>query len=177
MSETTAASPPAGELRVTHAAGEADRAWLRDLWRERWTDVTMVSRGKVHHVDALEGVIAWDGDLRVGAATYRREGRECEMVSLDAIEPRRGIGTALTAAVEAAAREHGCRRLWLITTNDNTDALRFYQRRGYRLRAVHPGAVDEARRLKPSIGRIGDHGIPIHDELELEKFLDGGGRG
>jgi hypothetical protein len=28
--------------------------------------------------------------------------------------------------------------------------------------------VDEARRLKPSIPLVGDHGIPVHDELELE---------
>jgi len=80
-----------------------------------------------------------------------------------------GAGTALLTAVEAAAAAAGCRRLWLITTNDNLDALRFYQRRGYRLAALYPGAVDEARRVKPTIPLVGNHGIPLHDELELEK--------
>ena len=70
------------------------------------------------------------------------------------------------------ARDAGCTRLWLVTTNDNVDALRFYQRRGFRLRALRPGAVDEARReLKPEIPEIGDHGIPLRDELELELDL------
>jgi ribosomal protein S18 acetylase RimI-like enzyme len=108
-----------------------------------------------------------DGQI-VGMATYAPTGADCELVTLDAFEPRRGIGTALLARAvdEAAARR--CRRLWLITTNDNVDALRFYQRRGLRIVAVHRGAVDEARLAKPSIAAVGEYGIPLHDELELE---------
>ena len=61
---------------------------------------------------------------------------------------------------------------WLITTNDNLDALRFYQRRGFRITAIHAGAVDDSRaRLKPEIPEAGDHGIPLRDELELELTL------
>ncbi|MGD8245715.1 MAG: hypothetical protein PVG25_02965 [Anaerolineae bacterium] len=63
-------------------------------------------------------------------------------------------------------------RIWLITTNDNLAALRFYQRRGFSLVAVHPGAVDQARTLKPEIPAIGHSGIPIRDEIELELPLD-----
>ena len=71
-------------------------------------------------------------------------------------------------------REHGLRRLWVLTTNDNVDALRFYQRRGFRLSALRPGAVDEARRqLKPEIPELGEYGIPIRDEIELEMPLEG----
>jgi ribosomal protein S18 acetylase RimI-like enzyme len=55
------------------------------------------------------------------------------------------------------------------TTNDNLNALRFYQRRGFRIMGVHPGAVNEARRLKPSIPAIGAYGIPICDEIDLER--------
>jgi hypothetical protein len=59
--------------------------------------------------------------------------------------------------------------MWLVTTNDNLEALRFYQRRGFVLSALRAGAVDEARReLKPMIGRVGNFGIPIRDEIELE---------
>ncbi len=84
---------------------------------------------------------------------------------------RRGVGSALLSAVTALAGAERCRRLWLGTTNDNLDALRFYQRRGMRLAAVHRGAVDRARELKPSIPREGLYGIPVHDELELELLL------
>ena len=59
-------------------------------------------------------------------------------------------------------------RLWLVTTNDNLDALRFYQRRGLRITAVAAGAVDEARKIKPGIPLLGDHGIAIRDEITLE---------
>ena len=75
------------------------------------------------------------------------------------------------AAVEQQAREAGARRIWLITTNDNLDVLRFYQRRGYRLAAVFPGAVDEARKQKPTIPLTGFYGIPIRDEILPEKTL------
>ena len=70
-----------------------------------------------------------------------------------------------------AAREAGCGRVWLITTNDNLRALRFYQRRGFRLVAVHPDALERSRELKPSIPEIGLDGIPLRDELELELTL------
>jgi hypothetical protein len=40
-----------------------------------------------------------------------------------------------------------------------------------RLVALHPGAVDEARLLKPQIPAIGNYGIEIRDELEFELAL------
>jgi ribosomal protein S18 acetylase RimI-like enzyme len=77
----------------------------------------------------------------------------------------------LLEAAAATARERGCRRLVLMTTNDNLGALRFYQRRGFRLVARRPGAVDAARARKPAIPPIGDFGIPLRDELELQRAL------
>jgi ribosomal protein S18 acetylase RimI-like enzyme len=104
--------------------------------------------------------------------TYVVDGDSCEVLTLHARERLGGTGTALIEAVERVAVEAGCRRLWLVTTNDNVDALRFYQRRGFRLAALRAGAVDEAREaLKPEIPRVGDHGIDLRDELELEKLL------
>ena len=69
----------------------------------------------------------------------------------------------------AALRADGVQRVWLVTTNDNLAALAPLPAAGWRLAALRPGAIDEARRtLKPSIGEIGEHGIPIRDELELD---------
>ena len=110
-----------------------------------------------------------DGRL-LGVLTYVIDGASCEILTLHAAERRGGVGTALIEAVRERAAAAGCTRLWLITTNDNVDALRFYQRRGFRLAALHRGAVDESRRrLKAEIPEIGDHGIPLRDELELER--------
>jgi ribosomal protein S18 acetylase RimI-like enzyme len=81
------------------------------------------------------------------------------------------VGSALIEAATQAARRVGCRRLWLITTNDNTHALRFYQKRGFVIAAIHVNALEKARRLKPEIPLIGEDGIPLRDEIELEMIL------
>lgn len=148
-----------------------ERAWVERRLAESWGSTTIVSRGREHDASELPALLAVIGDEKVGLATYRLADGECELVTLDALRPGQGVGSALLARAAEEAGRRGCRRLWLITTNDNVDALRFYQRRGMRLAAVHRGAVDAARRIKPSIPLIGDHGIPIHDELELELLL------
>jgi GNAT superfamily N-acetyltransferase len=112
-----------------------------------------------------------DGEM-LGMLTYvpDRGWEQCEVLTLHATGQWHGVGTALIEAVERLAAEHGCARLWLITTNDNVDALRFYQRRGFQLTAVHRHAVDDSRsRLKPEIPVVGAYGIPMRDEIELEK--------
>ena len=159
-----------GSLHV-EALLEGDRAWAAALLTERWGGAVMVTRGRLHRLEDLEGWVAWRGGARLGLALWRRQRAACELVSLDAIERGQGIGSALLEAVEAAARRAGCRRVWLITTNDNLEALRFYQRRGYGLVRVHCRALDRNRRLKPSIPAVGAHGIPLRDELELARHL------
>ena len=158
-------------IQVRPAVSDTDRNWLRTVWVEDWGGDSMVTRGRVHHLRDLPGLIAWQGDERVGAATYCLEEGACELMSLNALSQGQGVGTLLLTAVEEAARQAGCSRVWLITSNDNLDAVRFYQRRGYRLVAVYPGAVDEARKVKPTIPLVGFHGIPLHDDWELEKRL------
>ena len=149
---------------------EGDREWVRETLRELWGE-TVVSRGAVHDPTALPGFVAEEGGERVGLLTYRIDGADCEVVTIDAFPEGAGAGTALLDAAAAAAREAGCGRVWLITTNDNLRALRFYQRRGFRLVAVHPDALERSRELKPSIPEIGLDGIPLRDELELELTL------
>ena len=152
------------------AAG--DEAWVRKAIRARWGGETVVSRGAVWEPASLPGFVAEEGGRRIGLITYRDVGDECEIVTIDALVERAGVGTVLIEAVVAAARAAGRTRVWLITTNDNLDALRFYQRRGFVLAALHRLAVAESRRRKPSIPLVGAHGIPIRDELELERRLD-----
>jgi ribosomal protein S18 acetylase RimI-like enzyme len=148
-----------------------DRPWVEDFLRERWGAPEVVARGRVYHPLELPGLAAFDGEEIVGLVTYELQGEDCEIVTIDALEEGRGIGTRLVEAVAAAAREAGCRRLRLITTNDNLRALRFYQCRGFRLAALYPDALEISRRLKPSISRVGAHGIPLRDELELVRDL------
>ena len=82
------------------------------------------------------------------------------------------IAASLIGAVMERAKAKGCRRLWLITTNDNLRALGFYQKRGFRLIALYPNAVKASRKLKPQISMKAANGILIRDELELELDFD-----
>jgi ribosomal protein S18 acetylase RimI-like enzyme len=86
-----------------------------------------------------------------------------------------GVGRALLDAATSALRVLGVSRVWLVTTNENLAALALYQKAGYRLSALRPGAIDEIRRtIKPAIPEVSSNGIAVHDELELELHLGGG---
>jgi len=150
-----------------------DRDWVLGTVRY-WGDTDyIVSRGRVVYAAELPGFCAVAPNGRpLGLATYEITGDECQLATIHAFERFSGIGTALLAAVRDAAAAAGCRRLWLVTTNDNLDALRFYQRRDLELVAVHRGFREVAQRLKPSIPLIGEYGIPLRDEIELEILLD-----
>jgi ribosomal protein S18 acetylase RimI-like enzyme len=148
----------------------SDRTWAAALTEETFGGPLQARRGELIDVLALAGFVAERDGQPVGILTYQREGEDCELAFIATSERKQGIGTALIEALCAAMVD--CDRIWLVTTNDNLEALRFYQRRGFRLSALRPGAVDDARReLKPQIGTIGAFGIPLHDELELELRL------
>ena len=146
----------------------SDSEWVKCLLRDHWGSSNVVSRGKVYQGDQLPGLFATCRDEKIGLITYSFHGTECEIVTLDSVRENRGVGSALLKAVEALARQAGCTCLRLITTNDNLKALRFYQKRGFMLIALHRNAVGHSRTLKPEIPLRGNDGIPIRDELELE---------
>jgi len=148
-----------------------DPEWVSQFISRRWGTKIVVAHGAIYYPHQLPGFVALEDNQAIGLLTYHFDQRSCEIVTLDSTRPERGIGTALINAVLEAARRSGCERVWLITTNDNLNALRFYQKRGFELVAVHCHAVDEARWIKPEIPSIGENGIPIRDELELELAL------
>src|SRR3989440_6863637 len=148
-----------------------DSEWVGQGIIEHWGDTIVVAHGKVYHPHTLPGFLASLQGNRVGLLTYSLEDENCEIVTIDSTKPGIGIGTLLIEAVTRVARAAGCKRLWLITTNDNLHALRFYQKRGFTLVTVHRNAIDASRQLKPSISLIGNDQIPLHDEIELEMML------
>ncbi len=138
----------------------ADREWVSQFMLEHWGCNKVVSRGVVYYPQDLPGFVALHESEKVGLVTYNITGASCEIVTID------------SKAVRYIAINSGCKRLWLITTNDNMNALRFYQKRGFVLVAVHRNALEVSRRLKPEISLIGNDGIPLRDEIELEMILD-----
>ena len=141
-------------------------AWLMV---EFWGSELQVVHQSVYRPAELPGLIAERAGRVVGLLTYQVSDEMLEVVTLNAIERRTGVGTVLMEAVVADARQLRCQEIRLTTTNDNLDAIRFYQRRGLRLVALRPGAVDRARLEKPQIPRVGDYGIPLRDEIDLAR--------
>jgi len=140
-----------------------------------WLADFVISRGRKLYPAELPGFLATDETGKVvGLVTYEIVSDQCEVVTLDAFTPWSGIGSALMKEVETAARAAGCKRLWLITTNDNLEAVRFYQRRGLTIAAVHVNAIEYSRKLKPQIPKVGNFGIPMRDEIEFEMILEAG---
>jgi len=127
-----------------------------------------VVHGDIYYPHELSGFVALQNNFPVGLVTYHIAGQACEIVTLSSEQPGIGIGSALIEAVGEIARATGCRRLWLVTTNDNLHALGFYQKRGFLLVKIHRNAVEKSRQLKPLIPLYGMNGIPIRDEIELE---------
>ena len=145
-----------------------ERPWLWATMRAQWFDDIVVGRGVVRRPAEQAAVVAEIDGERVGVATWTLERSDAELVTLNALREGIGVGRGLVAAVAASARVAGARRLLVMTTNDNTRALRLYQRFGFRLLEARPGAVDEARRtVKPTIPEVGIDGIPIRDEIDL----------
>ncbi|MGV3488795.1 MAG: GNAT family N-acetyltransferase [Tuberibacillus sp.] len=142
------------------------RGRLKSFFEKEWGSAQMVSRGKMHQLDQLPGFIYVEDDKILGIITYDAQDGSCEIVSLDSFSENRGIGSSLLNKVIEKAKMNEW-NLWLITTNDNTRALHFYQRRGFHMSNVYWNAVDEARKMKPEIPTVSDDGIPILHEIEL----------
>ncbi|HEX5822895.1 MAG TPA: GNAT family N-acetyltransferase [Candidatus Limnocylindrales bacterium] len=161
-------SSPAG-LRIRTCLADRDEGWASGLLGDGLAGRLQARRGEIVDVLDGEGLIAEADGRPVGLLTFRPDGpTTIELAALVVVEPGQGIGSALVEAFLDEARRRGVRRVWLVTTNDNLDALRLYHRRGFRLVALRAGAVDVARAtIKPSIGEVASNGIPIRDELEL----------
>lgn len=147
-----------------------DKDWIARFINERWGVEFIVAHREVYHCKNLPGFVAIQREEKVGLVTYKIVGDDCEIVSLDSVRPCAGIGSGLIDAVKEVAAKSGCRRLWLVTTNDNLNALRFYQKRGFVLVKINRNAIEFARKLKP-VPPVGAEGIPLRDEIELEMLL------
>ena len=148
-----------------------NRQQINDFLRQHWFSTDMVVRGKVFDLSKAEGFAAMEGGRIIGLVTYEVRGEVCEILSLDSLAERRGIGTALVGKVADAAKGRGCSKIVLITTNDNLNAMRFYQKRRFCMTHLTCNALDASRKIKPEIPLIGDDGIPLRDEIEFELDL------
>ncbi|MBE2206056.1 MAG: GNAT family N-acetyltransferase [Saprospiraceae bacterium] len=148
---------------ITAADRDALRAFISSFWRSE----RMVARGRLFFPAEQEGFVAEKDGQFIGLITFERSGDAVEITLLDSRERQQGIGSRLVELALEYAKNCQCSRVWLVTTNDNIRAIRFYQKRGFNLVALHRNALEAARLLKPEIPMTGQDGIPIRHELEF----------
>ena len=155
-------------MAILRRLTQEDLPRLRQFLLEHWGGEEMITRGKVYRPEQLEGFVVEDGEEWIGLLTFAMEDGECELTSLDSLREGQGIGSKLIDEAIKEARGRGCNRLFLITSNDNLNALGFYQKRGFEITAIYRGAVNQTRKIKPGIPLVGYNNIPLRDEIELE---------
>ena len=168
------------------------REKVQPIVDESWSAPYMVVGGKLWDTRVMPGFAAVSQSLSIettsplkptplsetceilGYLLYDFHDGICEIMALESIAQNIGVATALIEKVKETAKISGASpkaetvRVTVVTTNDNTNAIRFYQRRGFSIRTVRLSVMDAARLLKPSIPLIGDNGIPLRDEIEFE---------
>ena len=148
------------------------RVLVDTLIAESWSGPFIAVHGVLFDTRTQPGFVAVEDGAVAGYILYDLSDSNCEITVLESVIRGRGIGKALIDTVVDIAKQAACRRIWLVTTNDNTNAIRFYQRFGFNLQCVHINAVDKARGLKPQIPLTGCDNIPIKHEFVFEIILD-----
>jgi GNAT superfamily N-acetyltransferase len=156
---------------LVREATDNDRSRARELFERDFGRTKIVAFGETMDIDQMPALVAIMRDEPSGALAYRLFGDALHIVALasDPMWQRSGVGGHLVAEAELLARRLQLPRVLVATTNDNLPALYFYQRRGYRLSALVPGSVIEhTKHERPGFG-----GIPVRDEIRMEKVLEG----
>ncbi|MGK9044731.1 GNAT family N-acetyltransferase [Mammaliicoccus vitulinus] len=150
---------------------EIEQQTLIDLFNTNWGSDEMIISTGTYQLSKLPGIAAYEDGQILGMITYKIYEDHVEIISLDSFLQNKGIGSKLLKSLEQTCEKKQIMRITVITTNDNINALKFYQKRGYRIKQVLPNAVEKARQLKPTIPLVAENGIAIKDEIELEKSL------
>ncbi len=149
----------------------ACRAEVTAFLSEQWGGTEMIVRGERVDMTNPQGIRAMEDGRMIGLITYRIQGSTAEMLSLNSLRKGQGIASALIERLVILVRNAGCARIVLVTTNDNLDALALYQKRGFDIIRLYRNTMDYVRQIKPAVPRIGENGIPLRHEIELERVL------
>lgn len=143
----------------------ATRPKVNQMVAQEWAGPMIVTRGRLHDTSNADGFVSVHNEEITGYILYTIEDHACEILALQSMVENHGIASALITAAMHSAKSHHCTRIWLITTNDNMHAIRYYQKFGFALEAVYINALDASRKIKPSIPLLGKEGIPLKHEF------------
>ena len=159
------------DFQITQISND-DKELVAHYISDHWGSYLCVSRGRLYDTAQLPGFIYKENNQVIGLVTYQIHEKDCEITTLNSDVKNKGLGTRLINKVIEMAKNNNCKRVWLITTNDNTHAIRFYQKRGFEWVGFYRNAMSESRKLKPEIPEFGDDSIPIKHELEFEYEIE-----
>ncbi len=149
-----------------------DKVEFSALIAKNWGGDVLLMRGRPYASEVLTGTAAFDEkNTLAGLIAWNIEAATCNIMAINAFFKGQNIGKLLLDHVIGQAIEAGMRSVRIMTTNDNVEALRFYQIYGFRLSSIMVGAIDAYRVIKPTLPEIGRHGIPMRDTIELEIML------
>lgn len=148
-----------------------DRKWVHAFIKKYWSSDKVVVHNTIYYPENLDGFFAEYKSKKIGLITYLIKDKKCEIVTINSLIENQGIGSNLVELVINDAKKKRCKNVWLITTNDNINAICFYLKLGFYLIKVYPDALTESRKIKPEIPIIGANGIPMRDELEFTYHL------
>ncbi|MBT2830220.1 GNAT family N-acetyltransferase [Staphylococcus coagulans] len=150
---------------------QLEESQLKSFFNHYWHDDCMIVSSGVYHLSKLPGFVCVVEEKVYGILTYAIRNTVVEIISINNIEGVRGVGSKLLKALELKVQASPVEEIQVITTNDNLRALGFFQKHGYELEKIMKNAVNDARRIKPSIPLLGDHQIPIKHEILLFKAI------
>src|SRR5690606_870246 len=108
--------------------------WVRNDLISTFGSAKIISIHRQYEdASTLAGFIVEDENSLLGVLLYFMEENACELVYLHAIKPGMGVGKMLIDQLIETLENKGIKKLWVITTNDNLEALAFYQKRGFHL--------------------------------------------
>ena len=158
-------------MQIIPKSSRHDELVRNDLLEQFMSEHIVSSKRQYPHASELPGLIAEEENSPIGIALYAIERQTCELVYLHAIKTHAGIGKKLVDCLIDLIKSKGVDRLWVITTNDNLEALKFYQKQGFTLAKVYPNAMKKVRKIKPEVPLIGKNDIPLRDMIELEMIF------
>lgn len=148
-----------------------NRNLINAFIKQHWYTTVMIIRGKEIDMTKVDGFYFSEGETIIGLITYLVYDNILEITSLDSLREKQGIGSKLVELVLREAKERKLQKVVLITTNDNINALRFYQKRGFDMAYLYHNSINVSRKLKPEIPMVGENSIPLRHEIELERFI------
>jgi GNAT superfamily N-acetyltransferase len=155
---------PEATVTLVEDAEDIRKLLFTRIWGDR-----LLMGGRMWRCEDFLALSARDSaGVDVGLAVFAIRGTVCFLFMMDSGVKGSGLGDRFLRLVKEAALKAGARTVRALTPNDHTDAMRFYQRRGFRFTAIYPGAIDVYRLSLPHVPVTGFHGIPLRDTLELE---------